>query len=185
MDYDGSQFGTELLFVFAPSLQQFGLAGQHLIESKGLKAVRGGISLAGLAANRIFRRYGGLNAVTGAPSGGAALLTVTTHFMTLTVEVGDYVYLSHPLLPNFETGRRGIFNRIFEVFEKQPNYSQGAMTYRLLDTGWLQSKKLARVAPDGTPAWSGASNTERERYMFVSSSATKAYGDGTPGKTLW
>ena len=41
------------------------------------------------------------------------------------------------------------------------------------------------LAPDGTPAWSGASNTERERYMFISSSATKAYGDGTPGKTLW
>ena len=185
MDYGGSQFSTELLSLCAPSLQKFGLAGHHLIESKGLKATRGGISLAGLAATRIFRRYGGLDAVSGAPNGGAVLLTVTTHFMTLTVEVGDYVYLSHPLLPNFETGRRGVFNRIFEVFEKQPNYSQGAMTYRLLDTNWLKSKKLSRVAPDGTPAWSAASNTERERYMFISSSATKAYGDGTPGKTLW
>jgi len=185
MDYDGSRFGTELLFVCAPSLQQFGLAGHHLIESKGLKAARGGISLAALGATRIFRRYGGLDAVSGAPNGGAAMLTVTTHFMTLTVEVGDYVYLSHPLLPDFESGRRGVSNRIFEVFEKQPNYAQGTMTYRLLDTNWIRSKKLSRVAPTGTPAWPDATQAQRDRYMFICLDSTKKHGDGTAGKTIW
>ena len=124
MDYDGSNFETELLFLNAPSLQQFGLAGQHIIESKGMRLVRGGASLAGLTATRIFRRYGGIDPVSGAPNGGAVVLTVQSHFMTLTVEVGDFVYLTHPLLPNFETGRRGIFNRIFEVIEKQPNFTK-------------------------------------------------------------
>jgi hypothetical protein len=185
MDYDGSRFGTELLFVCAPSLQQFGLAGHHLIESKGLKAARGGVSLAGLGATRVFRRYGGLDAVSGAPNGGAAMLTVTTHFMTLTVEVGDYVYLSHPLLPDFESGRRGVSNRIFEVLEKQPNYAQGTMTYRLLDTNWIRAKKLSRVAPDGTAAWAQASSAQRERYMFICLDSTQKYSDGTAGKTIW
>ena len=185
MDYDGSKFQTELLFLYAPSLQQYGLGGQHIIESKGLKAARGGASLAALTATRIFRRYSGIDPVNGLPNGGASLLTVTSHFMTLTVEVGDFVFLSHPLLPNFETGRRGVFNRIFEVIEKQPDYSQGTMNYRLLDTGWLSRKKLSRIAPQGTPAFPSASNFQRAKYMFLAQQSTGTYSDGTSGKTIF
>lgn len=185
MDYDGSKFQTELLFLCAPSLAQYGLAGQHIIESKGLKLARGGASLAGLTATRIFRRYGGIDPVSGAPNGGAPILTVTSHFLTLSVEVGDHVFLSHPLLPNFATGRRGLFNRIFEVIEKQPNFREGTMTYKLLDTGWVASKKLSKVAPEGTPAWPSASQAQREKYMFVCDDATGQYSDGTAGKTIW
>ena len=185
MDYDGSNFQTELLFLNAPSLQQYGLAGQHTIESKGMRLVRGGAALAGLTASRIFRRYGGMDPVSGSPNGGASVLTVQSHFMTLTVEVGDFVYLTHALLPNFETGRRGIANRIFEVIEKQPNFNEGTMTYRLLDVSWLSTKKLSRVAPQGTPAWPSASSSQRAKYMFVADEGTKAYSDGTAGKSIW
>jgi hypothetical protein len=161
------------------------LAGQHTIESKGMRLARGGASLAGLTASRIFRRYSGMDPVSSAPNGGATVLTVQSHFMTLTVEVGDFVYLTHPLLPNFETGRRGIFSRIFEVVEKQPNFNEGTMTYRLLDVSWVSAKRLSRIAPDGTPAWPGASQAERDQYMFVADDTTKQYSDGTPGKTIW
>jgi hypothetical protein len=105
--------------------------------------------------------------------------------MTLTVEVGDFVYLTHPLLPNFETGQRGIFSRIFEVVEKQPNFNEGTMTYRLLDVAWVSAKRLSRIAPDGTPAWPDASQAERDQYMFVADDTTKQYSDGTAGKTIW
>jgi hypothetical protein len=185
MDYDGSKFQTELLFVDAPSLQQFGLAGQHIIESKGMKLARGGASLAGLTATRIFRRYAGFNPTSGASQGGATLLTVKSHYMTLTVEVGDFVFLSHPLLPNFETGQRGVAHRICEVLDKQPDFAEGAMTYGLLDLGWVAAKQLSLVAPQGTPAYTAASTTERARYMFVSGDATETYSDGTAGKTIW
>ncbi|MEJ2010128.1 MAG: hypothetical protein P8Z30_18565, partial [Acidobacteriota bacterium] len=104
MDYDGSKFQTELIFLSDPSLQQFGLAGENIIESKGMKLERGGGSLASITANRIFERYGGMNPVTGSPRGGAATVSVTSQFMSLTIEVGDFVYFSHPLLPNLETG---------------------------------------------------------------------------------
>jgi hypothetical protein len=185
MDYDGSQFQTEFLFLSAPSLERYDFAGQHIIESKGLKTARGGVSLAALSATRIFRRYAGLDPVTGTPNGGAVILTVTTHFRCLTVEVGDYVFVSHPLLPNFETGRRGVFNRLFEVIEKQPNYSEGSMTYRLLDAAWVRSKKLSRVAPLGTPSYPSASTAQRARYMFIAQDSTQAYSDGTPAKTIF
>jgi hypothetical protein len=185
MDYDGSKFQTELLFLDAPSLAQYGLAGQHIIESKGLKLARGGAALAGLTAGRIFRRYAGMDPVSGAPNGGTLTLSVTSHFLTLTVEASDYVFVSHPLVPNFETGQRGLFNRICEVVEKQPNFAAGTMTYRLLDVGWLSSKKLSRIAPQGTASYPEASGAARGRYMFLSSEATKQYNDGTAGKTVW
>jgi hypothetical protein len=185
MDYDGNKFLTELLFFDAPSLQQYGLAGQHTIESKGLKLARGGASLAALTATRIFRRYAGMDPVSGAPTGGAPALTVQSHFLTLKVEVGDFVYLSHPLLPNLESGGRGVFNRIFEVIEKQPNYTEGTMTYQLLDVAWVSAKRLSRVAPLGTPAYPSATSAQRARYMFVCSDSTDAYSGGVAGKTIF
>jgi hypothetical protein len=185
MDYDGGKFLTELLFLSSPSLRQFGLAGEDIIESKGMKLERGGASLANITANRIFQRYGGIDPVTAAPRGGAPALSVTSQFMNLTIEAGDFVYFSHPLLPNLEAGTSGVYNRIMEVVDKQPNYTQGNMAYRLLDTSWMGAKVLSRIAPQGTPAWSAASNTERERYMFLSQESSRAYSDGTPGKTVF
>lgn len=185
MDYDGSQFQTELLFLSDPSLQQFGLAGENIIESKGMKLERGGAALASMTANRIFQRYGGINPVTGSPRGGAPTASVTSQFMNLTVEVGDFVYFSHPVLPNLETGTQGIYNRIMEVVDKQPNYTQGNMSYQLLDTGWMGGKVLSRIAPQGTPAWGEASSSQKERYMFLSQEAAATYSDNTPGKTVF
>jgi hypothetical protein len=185
MDYDGSEFQNEWLFLSAPSLGAYGFAGQHIIESKGLKAARGGESLAALTATRIFGRYAGLDPVTGKRNGGAPILSVTSHFMTLTVEVGDYVLVSHPLVPNLDTGRRGIFSRLFEVIEKQPNYSEGNMTFKLLDASWIRNKKLSRIAPFGTPNYPNASAPERARYMFIAQDSSQAYSDGTVGKTIF
>ena len=105
--------------------------------------------------------------------------------MTLKVEAGDYVLASHPLPPNFETGRRGVASHIYEVIGKQPNYTEGSMTCTLLDSGWAGSKVLSRVAPQGTPVFPNASSSARSRYLFISSAATKAYSDGTPGKTIF
>ena len=185
LDYDGSQFQTQLVFVDAPSLQQFGLAGQDIIESKGLRATRGGVSLAGLTATRIFRRYDGVDPVSGSPRGGAPTSSITSQYMTLTVEPGDFAFLSHPLMPNFQTGRRGVFNQIVEVTDKQPNYRDGTMTYKLLDSGWLRGKVLSRVAPAGTPDFTAASSFQRARYGYLASSSTQAYSDGTSAKTVF
>ena len=185
LDYDGSQFQTGLLFLDAPSLQQFGLAGQDIIESKGLRTARGGLSLAGLTATRIFRRYDGVDPVNGSPRGGAPTSSINSQYMTLTVESGDFAFLSHPLMPNFQTGRRGVFNQIVEVIDKQPKYNEGSMTYQLLDSGWMSSKILSRIAPAGTPAFTVASSSQRARYAFLSANSTKSFSDGTAAKTIF
>lgn len=185
MDYDGGKFQTELLFVDAPSLEKYRLAGQHTIESKGMALARGGASLAGLTATRIFRRYAGVNPASGLANRGAVIFTVKSHFMTLATEVGDFVSLSYPLLPDLETGRRGVTNRICEVIEKQPNFAEGTMTYRLLDMGWVAGKQLSRFAPQGMPAYPSASSSARAKYMFIADSATGDYSDGTAARTIF
>ncbi|HEV2349010.1 MAG TPA: hypothetical protein VG028_04090 [Terriglobia bacterium] len=185
LDYDGSQFQQELLFLDAPSLEQYGLAGQDIIESKGLRSARGGVSLAGLTATRIFRRYNGVDPVSGSPRGGAPTAAVTSQYMTLTVEAGDFAFLSHPLMPNFETGRRGVFNQIVEITDKQPNYRDGSMAYQLLDSGWMSGKILSRIAPSGTPAFASASSYQRTRYAFMASNSTMTFSDGTAPKTIY
>jgi hypothetical protein len=185
LDYDGSEFQQELLFLDAASLQQYGLAGQDIIESKGLRSSRGGVALAGLTATRIFRRYNGVDPVNGSPRGGAPTSAVTSQYMTLTAEAGDFAFLSHPLMPNFETGRRGVFNQVVEIIDKQPNYSDGNMAYKLLDSGWMSGKILSRIAPLGTPAFASASSTQRARYAFLASNSTQTYSDGTAAKTIF
>lgn len=181
LDYDGSQFGTELLFVSAPSLQRYGLSGQQIIESKGMTSLRGGISLAGLTSTRFFSRYAGIDPVSGVPSGGAVTLSLTSHFQALTVEVGDYVYVTHPLLPDFSAGRRGIVSRVFLVIDKQPNYTEGSMSFQLLDANWLAAKDCAQIAPASTPVYTQATPAQKRLFMFVSSAATGCYSDGSRG----
>jgi hypothetical protein len=181
----GSDFDTELNFAYAPSLEQYDLQGIQIIESKGLRSARGGAALAALTANRIFRRYAGINPVTWKATGGACTYQVTSQFMTLGIEAGDCIFLSHPLLPDFETGQRGIYNRIVEVAEKQPDYANGQMKYKLLDTGWLAAKQLSKVAPTGTQAWLAASAGQQAEYMYLCATATGEYSDGTAGRTVW
>jgi hypothetical protein len=55
--------------------------------------------------------------------------------MTLPVWVGDYVTVSHPLMPDLMTGALGVTNRVYEVIDREPDYANGRMKYSLLDTG--------------------------------------------------
>ena len=55
--------------------------------------------------------------------------------MTLPVWVGDYLTLSHPLMPDLQTGALGVTNRVYEVVNRDPDYAGGKMKYTLLDTG--------------------------------------------------
>jgi len=64
-----------------------------------MKLERGGASLASITANRIFQRYGGINPVSGLPRGGAPTVSVTSQFMNLTIEAGDFVYFLTPYCP--------------------------------------------------------------------------------------
>lgn len=131
-DADSGEYGNELVFVDADSISAYGRSGQHVIESAGLRSNRGAEWFCEEVADRLFRRFAG---TPEGLKGGAPVARIETFFLTLPVWVGDYVTLSHPQMPNLITGELGVTNRLYEVIDREPDYSSGRMKYRLLDTG--------------------------------------------------
>ena len=107
---------------------------------------------------------------------------------TLVVELGDFVWLSHPLVPDFTTGAVGLANVVSEVTDRQPNYAGGYVEFELLDTRFMSLTGPFEIAPLALniPVYPLAPAAERETYMFMSFHATGGLNsDGTPGNTIF
>jgi hypothetical protein len=131
MDYDGSNYGTELFFLESNSLANFGRTTQWVMESQGLRTELGGQWYAQWVASRLFKRFAG----TVGLRGGAPTAQIEAFLASAPVWVGDYVSLSHPLMPNLLTGALGVTGRVYEVISRDPDYASGRMKFTLLDTG--------------------------------------------------
>lgn len=129
-DRDGHK--NTLIFVDATSISTYGRAGQHTIESKGLRTVFGAQWFCQEISRRIFDRFAGTPA---ALRGGAPVVSVEAFLATLPVWVGDYVSVTHSKMPNLLTGALGVTDRLYEVIDREPDYARGRMRYKLLDTG--------------------------------------------------
>ena len=136
VDYDGSDFGTELYFLDSDSLGVFGRTQQFVLESKGLRTELGASAYCQWLASRVFARFAGTKL-----RGGAPTATIEAFLMTLPAWVGDYVTVSHPLMPNLMTGAQGVTDRVYEVVNRDPDYVGGKMECPpLLDTGLTGSE---------------------------------------------
>jgi hypothetical protein len=132
IDSQGGDFQNELVYIDAASVSMYGRAGQQVIESKGLRTVLGAQWFCGEVANRLFMRFAGTPTVL---RGGAPIAQIEAFLLTLPVWVGDYVAVTHPQMPNIFTGDLGVTNRLYEVIDREPDFSRGRMRYKLLDTG--------------------------------------------------
>ena len=146
-DSDGGSYQNYETFIQATSVSQYGRGNQISVQSAGLRTEMGAFAFTEWVSARLFARFGG---VAPGIKGGAPLLTLRAFLMTLPVWVGDYVALTHTKMPDITTGALGVTGRMYEVIDRQPNYAQGQMTYKLLDTG-LGS------APAGAWQFGGAS----------------------------
>jgi hypothetical protein len=142
------------------------------IESQGLTSARGGFMRASVLADRIFRRH----------AFGTPLYTIKAQFKYIGLELGDYISLTHPLLLDFETGERGVTNVICEIIDRQPNYAEGHIQIKVLDTRFMSMTTAWQVALNDETAWPGTVAPTYE--MFISENNGK-YSDGTPGRTLF
>jgi hypothetical protein len=131
-DQDANEAKTEVVYIDATSVGTYGRASQLLIESKGLRTELGAQWFCQEVSNRLFRRFAGTP--TGL-RGGAPVLRVDAFLLTLPVWVGDFVAVTHSMMPNLTTGELGVTNRVFEVIDREPDFSNGRMKYQLLDTG--------------------------------------------------
>jgi hypothetical protein len=131
-DSDGSSYQNYETFLQATSISTYGRGNQFSVTSAGLRTELGAFAFSEWVTSRLFRRFSG---VAPAIKGGAPLLTLRAMLMTAPVWVGDYVALTHSKMPDITTGDLGVTNRIYEVIDRQPNYAQGQMSYKVLDTG--------------------------------------------------
>ena len=131
-DSDGSRFANYETFAQATSISAYGRGNQFSVQSKGLRTELGAFAYTEWVTERLFRRFSG---VAPAIKGGAPLLTLRAMLMTLPVWVGDYVGLTHTKMPDITNGNLGVEGRVYEVIDRQPDYANGAMQYKLLDTG--------------------------------------------------
>lgn len=170
-----SGFNSELTDVYGTSVTVFSkLQGQQVIESRGLESESGGWRYARLLVNTLFLRYGSK----------PMLLDVDAFWTSVIVEPGDFVRVTHSLIPNRTTGTLGLTNRLFEVLEVKKDFDKGVVSLRLLDMAWLDALAAAQVAPDGEPAWTLATAPERLQYMFISNSAG-VHSDGSAGQGIF
>ncbi len=183
MGYDTSQretaapqFGDEVTFIQQTSSLQERQQFKQNIEARGLRMNYGGMLRAFLIADRIFRRY----------AFATPKYRCKVNFTSVPVELGDFVWLNHALLPDLFNGRTGLTNVVCEVVDRQPAYSEGYMEFELLDTRFMNLTTPFQVAPlsAGVPAYASASAAQRKQYMFVSSTAG-LNSDGTPGNTIF
>lgn len=144
LDHIGGGFQSTMMFVHGASISTYGRAAQHVIESRGLRSVLGAQWWCGEVASRLFRRFAG---VSPALRGGAPVIRIEAFLMTLPVWTGDYVNVTHPLMPNILTGELGVTNRLYEVIDREPDFARGRMRYRLLDTGLTDLTPARKIAP--------------------------------------
>jgi hypothetical protein len=131
-DYDESGYGQYETFLDATSISMFGRGNQFSVQSQGLRSELGAYWFTEWVSERLFRRFAGTPT---ALNGGAPTVDIQAMLMTLPVWAGDYVSVTHPLMPNVVTGDLGVTARIFEVVERSPDYANGRMKFKLLDTG--------------------------------------------------
>lgn len=171
-------YDFQVTFEQQESLIRYNQIFQQQIEATGLVLPYGGMMRAQMIADRIFRRH----------AFAPPVYKVKAFLSTVTVELGDYVWLTHPLVADFQTGKLGLANVVCEVIGKRPNYAQGNVQFDLLDTRFINLTTPYYIAPAaaGIPSWTGAAEAQKQQYMFISSAASDGmYADGSAGNTVF
>jgi hypothetical protein len=156
-------YGYQVSYQQQTSLKTYRQVYEQQIQSTGLRVARGGMMLSRLLADRIFRRH----------AFQPPTYKFTAQLATLQVELGDYVWLSHPKVLDLTVGKLGLNNVVCEVVDKQPNYSQGTVDFSLLDTRYINLSTAYQIAAAAAniPDWNNATAQEQAQYMFISPSS--------------
>lgn len=118
------------------------------IRSSGLRTALDGVSLAREVAFRTLGRY----------KVPPIQIRVPLIFTKRGLQTGDMVQVSHDALPNVKAGTIGLTDSIFEVVEVNPDYAQGLIEVRLIDTSF---RKYAYLGPTSMADYGAASATEK------------------------
>lgn len=169
---DGHFFG-ESIQQDGDSIAKYGLFGQHIVESAGVRSAFLGFLLASLLARLIFLRYGFKPLVFG---------SVTAIWSTCVLEPGDPVTMTNSQVPDRLLGIMGITGKVFEVMDRTWNFTACTVTYKLLTLD-LSSFKQYLITGNAEPNYTAATALDKAKYMFLCNNSDQ-YSNGDPGNTL-
>jgi hypothetical protein len=142
----------------------------HQVESAGLKIGRGGSLRAFLLGDQLFRRYGFATPV----------YELVTQLGALQPELKDWVSLTHPLVPDYIGGGRGVTNIPCEIIGRSPDYANGQVRFTLLDMRRASTTSPYEIVPSASmvlPPYAQATGDVQETYFFITPSTNGVYAE--------
>ena len=171
-DFDESEGETEFttLFSFEDSSDITATKERKelIIESKGLRTDLNGERNATFAGNRIRQRY----------LEPPIEIEVETLFSKRALELGDVVGVTHPDLPDMDTGQRGWTLEQCEVVKAQPNFQRGRMRFTLITTNF--GRRYRVIAPTGLADYTSQTQAQKDKYLSIASSPGELLGGVDP-----
>ncbi len=161
-------YNTTLTLLQQASYNQFRYLYNHQVESAGLKMGRGGSLRAFLLGDQLFRRYGFATPV----------YEIVAQLGALQPELKDWVSLTHPLVPDYIGGGRGVANIPCEVIGRSPDYANGQVRFTLLDMRRASTTVPFEIVPSASmvlPTYAQTTENEQETYFFITPSANGIY----------
>ena len=175
-DTEGGGDQATITFVQDTSRKLYPSPQPFSLSSDGLRFVYGGFGQLFLVVNRIFNRH----------AFATPEYTITTQLQFLLKNIGEFFLLTHTKLIDPATGLRGVSNVLVEITDKQPDYAQAKITFKVADTRFMKlptgAFQIASAAA-GIPVWASASPSQRQQYIFISAN-TGLMSDGSPGNTV-
>jgi hypothetical protein len=161
-------YNTTVTMLQQASYNLFRYLYNHQVETAGLRTGRGGTLRAFLLGDQLFRRYGFATPV----------YQIVTQLGALQPELKDWVSLTHPLVPDYIGGGRGVTNIPCEIIGRAPDYANGQVRFTLLDMRRASTTSPYEIVPSASlvlPPYSQATEAEQETYFFVTPSTNGVY----------
>jgi hypothetical protein len=173
-DYsDDDKPGAEKVASYKPSLDKYALAGENIIESRGLRSSFGGYAIAAIVSRLIFLRYANKQLQFG------GLPNIWSQSL---LEPGDIVSVTSSIVPDRELGVLGITAKSFEILDRTWDPMNGIASFKLLAVD-LEENTQFNIAPNGEADFTAASAGDKGTYLFLSNDSGE-YSDATPANTL-
>jgi hypothetical protein len=156
-------YNTTVTMLQQASYNLFRYLYNHQVEAAGLRTGRGGTLRAFLLGDQLFRRYGFATPV----------YQIVTQLGALQPELKDWVSFTHPLVPDYIGGGRGVTNIPCEIIGRSPDYANAQVRFTLLDMRRTSTTSPYEVVPSGSmvlPPFSEATENEQKTYFFISPS---------------
>ena len=161
-------YNTTVTMLQQASYNLFRYLYNHQVEAAGLRTGRGGTLRAFLLGDQLFRRYGFATPV----------YQIVTQLGALQPELKDWVSLTHPLVPDYIGGGRGVTNIPCEIIGRSPDYANGQVRFTLLDMRRASTTSPYEIVPSASmvlPPYSQATEDEQETYFFITPSTNGVY----------